>query len=88
MNLNDRLEALRNPRGAESAVSEAEGQSAEEAPVSVLVPASPPTPVAGPKPAVAREPAVQFPVDPLAPLKERAAGELFARIGTRRKSVV
>ncbi|MBT2516654.1 CpaF family protein [Streptomyces sp. ISL-90] len=30
-----------------------------------------------------REPAVQPPVDPLAPLKERAAGELFARIGTR-----
>lgn len=84
MKLNDRLEALRNPKGPESSVSGIDEHWSKE-PLAPA-PVSPPTPLAAPQqlPATMREPAPSPPpVDPLAPLKERAAGELFTRIATR-----
>lgn len=82
MKLNDRLEALRNPRVTEPAVSYDDEPTVDAPALAPVAPA--PAPLVAPKPAPAREPVVAHaPVDPLAPLKERAAGELFARIGTR-----
>jgi pilus assembly protein CpaF len=73
---------MRNPGKAEPVVSMDEEPRLYKPPA----PASSDTgaPVTPPQPASPREPlASHAPVDPLAPLKERAAGELFARIGTR-----
>ncbi len=95
MNLNDRLNALRNPRAVPIAVEPPVATLADIAPVEpgtvdvemsteALFHAPPTVPVVAPIAPVA-QPLVRHSaaVDPLASVKEKAAQELFVRIGSR-----
>lgn len=83
MNLNDRLRAVREPHGAVLPPPEPRSAGAAEETDAIIEidrplfhPVAPATPVAAVAPAVR-------PVDPLAAIKEKAAEELFGRIGSR-----
>lgn len=92
MNLSDRLNAIRNPQSAPTEVeppvlgfgdvaTDVIANPLAETPTEPFF--QPPVATPVPTPAVQPPPRASAPVDPLAAVKEKAAQELFVRIGTR-----